>query len=88
MLTVKRLFAALLILLAGCTQPVVEMFGGVSGETAGQVSSVVVTVSRDGIDKGSYSESIVVTSNGGTAVVKVKEPSLFSVGHTKRLMVP
>lgn len=60
------------------------------GETTGQVSSVVVTVSRDGMDKGSYSESIVVTSNGGTAVVKVKmsvdaiklsvEPGLLDFG--------
>lgn len=60
------------------------------GETTGQVSSVVVTVSREGLDRGSYSESLVVTSNGGTAVIKVKvavdavkltvEPGLLDFG--------
>ncbi len=43
-----------------------------SGTTTTQPSSVVVTVSRNGLEKGSYSESIVVTSNGGSKVVIVK----------------
>lgn len=44
----------------------------VSGTTTDKVSSVVVKVSRDGMEKGSYSETIVISSNGGSEVVKVK----------------
>lgn len=43
-----------------------------SGATATKPSSVIVTVSRNGLEKGVYSESIVVSSNGGSRVVMVK----------------
>lgn len=43
-----------------------------SGTATTKPSSVVVTVSRNGLEKGSYSESIVVTSNGGSKVVIIK----------------
>ena len=54
-----------------------------SGTTTDKVSSVVVKVSREGMEKGSYSETIVVSSNGGSKIVKVK----MSVGSTIKLSV-
>ena len=55
----------------------------ISGTTTDKVSSVVVKVSREGMEKGSYSETIVVSSNGGSKIVKVK----MSVGTTIKLSV-
>ena len=55
----------------------------ISGTTTDKVSSVVVKVSREGMEKGSYSETIVVSSNGGSKIVKVK----MSVGSTIKLSV-
>ena len=43
-----------------------------NGIATTEPSSVVVAVSRNGLEKGNYSESIVVTSNGGSKVVTVK----------------
>ena len=54
-----------------------------SGTTTDKVSSVVVKVSREGMEKGSYSETIVISSNGGSKIVKVK----MSVGTTIKLSV-
>lgn len=54
-----------------------------SGTTTDAVSSVVVKVTREGMEKGSYSETIVVSSNGGSKIVKVK----MSVGSTIKLSV-
>ena len=54
-----------------------------SGTTTDQVSSVVVKVAREGMEKGSYSETIVISSNGGSKIVKVK----MSVGTTIKLTV-
>lgn len=34
-------------------------------------SSVVVTVNRSGLERGSYSQTIVITSNGGSATIQV-----------------
>ena len=55
----------------------------ISGTTTDKVSSVVVKVSREGMEKGSYSETIVVSSNGGSKIVKVK----MSVGSSIKLSV-
>lgn len=42
-----------------------------TGKTEKEVSSVVVTVSREGWPKGDYSRTFVFSSNGGSAVIKV-----------------
>ncbi len=42
-----------------------------SGETTNETSSVVVTVSRDGLERGNYEGTIVVSSNGGSQTVPV-----------------
>lgn len=42
------------------------------GETTNDIASIAITVDRSGLGKGSYSETIVVSSNGGSAIVKVK----------------
>ncbi len=54
-----------------------------SGETTDKVASVVVKASREGMEKGSYTETIVISSNGGSAIVKVK----MSVGSAIKLSV-
>ena len=43
-----------------------------SGATqAGQTSSVIVNVDRTGLSRGNYSQTLAISSNGGSAVVKV-----------------
>ena len=43
-----------------------------SGTTqAGQTSSVIVNVDRTGLSRGNYSQTLAISSNGGSAVVKV-----------------
>lgn len=43
-----------------------------SGTTgAGEKSAVVVNVKRDGLERGNYSQSIAISSNGGSEVVRV-----------------
>lgn len=54
-----------------------------SGSTSDKVSSIVVKASREGLGVGSYSETIVVSSNGGSAIVKVK----LSVGNSIKISV-
>lgn len=54
-----------------------------SGTTTDEVSSVVVKVSRDGLERGTYSETIVISSNGGSATINVK----MSVGNSIILTV-
>ena len=54
-----------------------------SGKTTDKVASVVVKASREGMEKGSYTETIVISSNGGSAIVKVK----MSVGSAIKLSV-
>lgn len=61
------------------------------GETTNDIASIAITVDRSGLGKGAYSETIVVSSNGGSAIVKVKmavgasasltvEPSMLDFG--------
>ena len=61
------------------------------GETTNDIASIAITVDRSGLGKGTYSETIVVSSNGGSAIVKVKmavgasaslsvEPSMLDFG--------
>lgn len=54
-----------------------------SGYTTDKVTSVVIKASREGMEKGSYTETIVVSSNGGSAIVKVK----MSVGNSIKISV-
>ena len=53
------------------------------GETTNDIASIAITVDRSGLGKGSYSETIVVSSNGGSAIVKVK----MTVGASASLTV-
>lgn len=53
------------------------------GETTNDIASIAITVDRSGLGKGSYSETIVVSSNGGSAIVKVK----MTVGASASLAV-
>lgn len=43
----------------------------ISGTVPGGKQSVVVNVSREGLAKGNYSQTFAISSNGGSAVVKV-----------------
>lgn len=43
-----------------------------SGKTEKAKSSVVVTILRDGLDKGNYTQNIVIASNGGSDIVTIK----------------
>ena len=50
-----------------------------SGSTsAGQTSSVIVNVDRTGLSRGNYSQTLAISSNGGSAVVKVNLNMLAS----------
>jgi len=42
-----------------------------SGKTEKTKSSIVVTISREGLDKGTYTQTIAIASNGGSEVVTV-----------------
>lgn len=55
----------------------------VSGTTSDKVASVVVKASREGMERGSYTETIVISSNGGSQIVKVK----IAVGNSIKLSV-
>lgn len=54
-----------------------------SGSTSDKSASVVVKASREGMEKGSYTETIVISSNGGSTIVKVK----MSVGNSIKISV-
>ena len=41
------------------------------GTTTNETSSIVVTVSREGLDRGNYNGTIVVSSNGGSQTIQV-----------------
>lgn len=42
-----------------------------SGDTEKEISSITVTVSREGLKRGTYTEKLAITSNGGSAEIAV-----------------
>lgn len=42
-----------------------------AGETEKEISSITVTVSREGLKRGTYTEKLAITSNGGSAEIAV-----------------
>lgn len=64
-----------------------------SGETEKEISSITVTVSREGLKRGTYTEKLAITSNGGSAEIAVSmevsgsdltiTPSEINLGETE-----
>ena len=42
-----------------------------AGETEKEISSITITVSREGLKRGTYTEKLAITSNGGSAEIAV-----------------
>ncbi len=42
-----------------------------AGETEKEISSITVTVSREGLKRGTYTETLAITSNGGSAEIAI-----------------
>ncbi len=44
---------------------------GTTGKTEKEISSITVTVSREGLKRGTYTQTLAITSNGGSAEVAI-----------------